>query len=253
MEPYFISIKDLSFSYPVHKVFHHFSLDIPYQNVTIMDNTSSGKTTLLHLLAGELKADRGAITFLSKRSSVFVFENLSFDKDTVMEEFSFSLEEMHVNPKKIEEQIYVFAASFDIKKLLHQKIALLDKEEQYFIKILCYLIMQPEVIFFDNVLSHLRKEQRKLIFDYLKEHHILFINVTSNIEDAMISDYLIILHEGSVAIEGKPLAVFGEEKLLRRLGYTLPFQVDLCTQLKYYGLLQTNYLPLEEMEELLWK
>ena len=61
-------------------------------------------------------------------------------------------------------------------------------------------------------------------------------------------------------LPGKIIGLCGENvsQISKMMAFLLPtsagqIMVDLCTQLKCYDLLKVNYVPLEEMEELLWK
>ena len=56
-----------------------------------------------------------------------------------------------------------------------------------------------------------------------------------------------------MAIEGKTLSVLKEEKLIRRLGFNLPFYVDLSIQLGLYGVVDGMYLNKEDMVSAIWK
>ena len=52
--------------------------------------------------------------------------------------------------------------------------------------------------------------------------------LTSNdLMDALYADYLYVLDNGRIAVEGDPIAVMREDKLFGRLNLELPFMVDL--------------------------
>lgn len=56
-----VHIDNLHFSYPQRTLFQHWSADIPAGVGLVRGGDSSGKTTLLRLLAGELEAEQGAL------------------------------------------------------------------------------------------------------------------------------------------------------------------------------------------------
>ena len=89
--------------------------------------------------------------------------------------------------------------------------------------------------------------------EYLNSKNILLVNVTSNSDDALYTDYTICLYNGIIAIDGKSINVFKEEKLLKRIGISLPFMIDLSIQLQLYGLIDKCYLSKEKMVKQLWK
>ena len=82
--------------------------------------------------------------------------------------------------------------------------------------------------------------------------HILIFYVTNDIEDTVYFDYLIVLKNNNVAMEGKTMLVLKEEKLMKLLGFSIPFYVNMSRQLGYYGLLKDICLSKEELEDKLW-
>lgn len=46
--------------------------------------------------------------------------------------------------------------------------------------------------------------------------------------------------------------VLRNEKLLKRLGYGIPFVVDLSIQLNYYDIFDTVYYDMDKLTEALW-
>jgi phospholipid/cholesterol/gamma-HCH transport system ATP-binding protein len=59
-----VSIRDLSYSWGKRKIFDGVSIDIPRGKVTaIMGPSGTGKTTLLKLIGGQLRPDRGKVLF----------------------------------------------------------------------------------------------------------------------------------------------------------------------------------------------
>ena len=108
-------------------------------------------------------------------------------------------------------------------------------------------------IVFDEVLDYVNSNLKKVHFEYLNTENVIFVNVTSNIEDVLFANYLIVLNNNNIAIEGNTLAVLQEEKILKRLGFNLPFFIDISIQLKYYGLVDKIYLTKEDLVSKLWK
>ncbi len=57
-----LSITDLSFAYPGQSIFKNLSVEIPVGVSLVQCEESRGKSTLLKLLAGELRPDQGSIS-----------------------------------------------------------------------------------------------------------------------------------------------------------------------------------------------
>lgn len=259
-----LKIKNLRFSYDELPVF----LDLDFtlrkdKTLSIIGLCGSGKTTLLKLLNSELEYD-GEISIDGKKicpSTIedtkgfisVVFNDSSFLTDTVKEELKYSLEQINIDPKDIKQIVEELNDYFGINKLLNKHISLLSKNDKILLKILSCAITCPKYIAIDDMLSDLDIRTKILLLNYLNSKNILLINVTSDLEDVLYTDYVMCLYKGISGIDGKSLDVLKEEKILKRLGFSLPFMVDLSIQLKLYGLIDKVYLNKEAMVKNLWK
>ncbi len=113
------------------------------------------------------------------------------------------------------------------------------------------ILNKKKVIFF-NTLKNLEGIEIKKIYDLLKQNNIKYINVTNNIEEVLYTDYLIVYNDDQIIIEGKTLEVLKNDKLLKRVGLSLPFMVDLSLLLKDYGLVNDIYINKESLVDKLW-
>jgi hypothetical protein len=114
------------------------------------------------------------------------------------------------------------------------------------------LLEKKKVIFF-RVLDNLKTEVIEKLFKFMKDNNISYINMTNNIELSLYSDYLIVYDDKNILIEGSTIEVLKNNKLLKRLGFNLPFIVDLSLLLKDYNLLNDIYLNKEDLVGALWK
>ena len=107
-------------------------------------------------------------------------------------------------------------------------------------------------VIFNETLYGLKTHEKMEIFKLLKKQNISYINVTSNVEDAIYSDYIFVYDGNKLVLEGNRNEVLKEEKTLKRLGYGLPFVVDLSIQLNYYDIFNKVYYDLDELVRALW-
>lgn len=107
-------------------------------------------------------------------------------------------------------------------------------------------------VIFNESLSSLSNKEKKEIFDLLGKQNINYVNVTSNIEDALFGDYIIVYDEDMKVLEGNKEVVLKNEKLLKKLGFGVPFVVDLSIQLMYYDILDKVYFDVDNLLEALW-
>jgi len=114
------------------------------------------------------------------------------------------------------------------------------------------LLNKKKVIFY-NVLNDLSDNLLKNLFEYLENNNIKYIVVTNNIELSLYSDYLIVCDKEKILIEGNTIEVLKNDKLLKRLGFNLPFIIDLSILLKDYDLVNEIFLDKEGLVDKLWK
>ena len=113
------------------------------------------------------------------------------------------------------------------------------------------LLNKKKVIFF-NVLSKMGDLEIKKLYSYLKENNVFFINVTNNTEEVLYTDNLIIYDKENILAEGNAIELINNEKLMKRLGFKLPFIVELSILLKDYNLINKIYLDKESLVDDLW-
>lgn len=260
-----IKIKNLKFSYDEKiKVFKDLNFTLRKdKTLSIIGASGSGKTTLLKILNGELTYDGEVVINgldvnetnreLLKKSFVVVNRDLTFINDTVKKELRYSLEKLNIAPYQIKKKLNEINDFFGINKILDKAIKDLNLNDRVLVKILSYALIEPTYLAIDDLLIYLNTRTKILLLNYLNSKNILLINVTSNMEDVLYSDYVLCLYDGISAIDGKTLDVLEQEKILKRLGFSLPFYIDLSIQLQLYGLISKNYLSKEEMVKNLWK
>ena len=107
-------------------------------------------------------------------------------------------------------------------------------------------------IVFNNSLYLLRDYEKEEILNLLKKQNIKYINITNDIEETIYCDYILVYDNNNLVIEGKKETILKEEKLLKKLGYGLPFVVDLSTQLNYYGVFTKIYYEMDDLVGDLW-
>lgn len=107
-------------------------------------------------------------------------------------------------------------------------------------------------IVFNEIWYYLSKEEKSELLEILKRRNVSFVNITSNVEDVIYSDYVIVYDDDKKVLEGNKEMVLRNEKLLKRLGYGIPFVVDLSIQLNYYDIFDTVYYDMDKLTEALW-
>lgn len=257
-----IIIKKLNFSYNKTKIFDDFSMNIYDVNTTIIGTPASGKTTLARILAGLYVTDSVSIhrqkliekNIVSIRQKLAVVLNdFYFVAETVEDELAFGMENICVDLKEMRNRIDEVSILFELTNIINHDPNVINNEKKALIKILSSVLMQPKTIVIDGLMQYLPKTDKLKLYKFLKEKEIQIINITTDIEEALLTDYLIVLDKGKIILEGKVKSVLTEEKILKRLGFNLPFMVDLSKQLIAYGLIDKIYYNEEKLVGELWK
>ena len=112
--------------------------------------------------------------------------------------------------------------------------------------------VKTNFIVFDDAIRTLSFHDKVVVFNNMEVQNIHFINITSNLEEALYAHELKVIRKGKVLLEGSTISVLKEERILKRLGYKLPFIVDLSLQLNSYGIIDSIFLDEELLVNKLW-
>lgn len=265
-----LEIKNLNYKYTKTTIFKDFNLSVQEGSyISIAGNNTSGKTTLIKLIAGILPSknsitigysyvDNNRIQDHSKDLGIVLGNSLnSFLFEDVYKEMIFPLENLNKDTLEIEKRVLELSNLFGISKLLDKKTSDLTSSEKQEVLMVISLLHQPRILLLDNAFSmmNIKTKQRikKALKEYKKKYNLTIIQTTTNLEDTLDTDYLYVINEGSVVIEGEPLIVLKEDTLLNRLGLSLPFMVDLSLKLEFYELIKGIEVDMNRMVDNLWK
>ena len=109
----------------------------------------------------------------------------------------------------------------------------------------------------DNIGIFFTKKDMLDILNILKEYQqqekITIIMVTNNLEEVLLTDYIYVISDSNILIEGIPIDVIQKDNIMNKAGLNLPFMVDLSVKLRDYDLVKEIEQDKERMVELLWK
>lgn len=205
-------------------ILHHFNMSLNGSKC-ILGESGSGKTLLLK----EIKKLAKGVTLLG---SMDVYLGEEADGNW-QEELVFVQQ-----PKVVQKFLKIF---FRDCKYQAKKLALLKK-----------VFNRPDFLLIDDLTDFFSDVEKKVLFHFLEQLSIKVCYVTRNIEDVVYFPYFIILKNKGIAMEGKTELVLKEEKLIKLLGFSLPFYVNLSLQLQLYEVIDDICYSKEELEALLW-
>lgn len=244
-----LELKDISYS----NILSNISFKINEgDNLSIIGNIASGKTTLCNILNNRLKYNGSylindeVVNKTIVNNNVILINNCYlYDNDKVVDIFFDEIND--------EDKIKKIVKTFNIDRLLNIRLEELNKADRYYVLLILALLSNKKYIVIDDILCNLRKKYIENIYKYAKKNKISIINVASNLDNVLYSDYVIFLYKSKIAMEGNVIDTLKEEKLIKRLGFRLPFMYDLSLQLNYYEVLDDIIIDREKMVDAIWK
>ncbi len=263
-----IELKDVEFSYDnernaVNKV--SFSIE-KGSYTTIIGHNGSGKSTIAKLIIGLLARKSGDIhvcgyelnleNLQEIRSRVgIVFQNPDnqFIGSTVRDDIAFGLENHLVDPSLMDDIINEYSKRVNMQDFLEHEPTHLSGGQKQRVAIAGVLAMAPEILIFDESTSMLDPQGKEEINQMIRMLHtesdMTLISITHDIEEVVKSDYVIVMDDGKIVMDGKPDDVLVKEKELISLRLDIPFSVRLNNELKKSGIEIQEKFSLEGMVE----
>lgn len=247
----YISFKDVSFWYQKENLKALDGITINFEKgkfICILGHNGSGKSTLSKLLIGLIKPSKGAIivdgiemskqTLKEIRKKIgIVFQNPDnqFIASSAADDIAFGLSNRQIASEKMDEIIDDVAKKVNIKHLLNKAPENLSGGQKQRVAIASQLALSPDVIIFDEATSMLDPKGRQEVVNIMKELRTkdkkTVIAITHFMDEAIYADYVIVLKDGKLLIQGTPEEIFKQTNKLKETRLKLPFIYDLSLKL----------------------
>ena len=103
----------------------------------------------------------------------------------------------------------------------------------------------------DNIFSYFDKYSKiefiGLIKKYQIEKKITVIYTTSNLEDIIFCDKVVIINDGKVSYQGLLDKIYSNENILKSSGVNIPIFNELIDKLKLYGIIDDKVCTIDEV------
>lgn len=201
-----------------------FSLDVEKGQLTTMLGPSGcGKTTCLRIIAGFYEPDAGEVYLGGKpitrlppfeRNTSMVFQDYAlFPHLNVFDNISYGLKIKKLPKEEIQTRVKNVVDLLHLEGLEKRGVGMLSGGQQQRVALARALVIEPEVMLFDEPLSNLdaklRVEVRSEIRQIQKRLGFTAVYVTHDHEEALcISDKIVVMNAGIKIQEGTPSDIY---------------------------------------------
>lgn len=213
-----ISIKDLRMSYGSKNVLNGINLEIPRgQIIGYIGTNGAGKSTTIKIMLGIIEGYEGKVEILGqdisngsveyKKKIGYVPELADiYDNLTAYEYISFLGEIYELDQKKLVERAKKLMGLFGIEGVIDSRISSYSKGMKQKLLIICSLIHNPDILFFDEPLSGLDANSvmvfKEVMNSLARSGKTIFYS--SHIMDVVekVSDRILLLNDGQIVADG---------------------------------------------------
>ena len=240
-------------SFSDDKLFKNLTINVEKNTITTISGSNScGKTTLMRILNREVITD-----------NTILLNNININ-DYTIKDYTNLIQaviplEIVFNEKTLEKELnnLDLVKGLRIKSILNKDINTLTVKEKVLAQIAIAIDNKPEVLLLDNIFIYFNDKEKEEIFTFLrkyqKKYNLTVLLTTIDLKDSLYTDYLYIIGNKKIILEGKPLEVLEKDNILNKVGLNIPFMADLSVKLKDYDLIDSIILDKDRMVDILWK
>jgi energy-coupling factor transport system ATP-binding protein len=157
----------------------------------------------------------------------------------VEEEIAFGPENLGLPPEEVNKRVDWALELVGMQEMRYHAPHLLSGGQKQKVALASVLAMQPRYLVLDEPTSMLDPLSRREILEHLcrinQENHITIILISHHPEDLLDAKRLILLHEGSIYMQGTPKEVFKDMEKLKAIGLKRPGLYQLIQQVEEEG------------------
>lgn len=263
-----IAAEHLAFRYPGMEnmpgiaVFEDLNLTVEAGSfVAILGMNGCGKSTLAKHFNAILLPTGGKVwvcgidtanearLMVIRRNVGMVFQNPDNQivANVVEEDVAFGPENLGIASPEIRSRVDKALKQVDMYEYREHAPHLLSGGQKQRIAIAGVIAMEPKCIVLDEPTAMLdprgRREVMQTITRLNQEKGITVILITHHMDEAAQAQRVVVMHQGKIAADGAPKAVFSQVDLLHQIGLAAPDSVELCWKLNQEGF----DLPLDKL------
>ncbi|MGI6670418.1 MAG: energy-coupling factor transporter ATPase [Christensenellales bacterium] len=222
--------------------------------VALLGHNGSGKSTIAKLLNGLYTPTKGTVRVSGmdtsdskliweiRRRAGMVFQNPDNQivATRVRDDVAFGLENIGVPSDEMPGRIDKALSDVNMTAFADRAPHLLSGGQKQRVAIAGILAMQPEALILDEATAMLDPSGRKDVLDTVKrlnsELGITVVWITHFMEEAIQADRVVVMHEGTIVMDGTPRQVFAQTKTIRAYRLDVPPMTSLAENLRERGI-----------------
>ncbi|NEZ49242.1 energy-coupling factor ABC transporter ATP-binding protein [Clostridium massiliodielmoense] len=270
MKEYILETKNLSFKYEDGtNALNNINLKIEKgKKVAFLGVNGAGKSTLFLNFNGILKPSSGEILYKGEKIKythsylnelrknigiVFQDPDNQLFSANVYQEVSFGAMNLDLKDKEVINRVDNALKDVNMYEYKDKAVHFLSYGQKKRVSIADILVMEPEIIIFDEPTSSLDPKHSKQIvqiFNKINEAGITVIVSTHDVEIAYSwADYIIVMKNGEVVKKGDPIEVFKDNNFLKDAYLEKPIVLDIYENLVQKGYIKaSNNIPRDKEE-----
>ena len=252
-----LRMEDVSYQYEpdARPAVSHVTLEVERGSfVAVLGHNGSGKSTLAKLMNARFLPTEGRVLVCGmdtlteekvwniRRHAGMVFQNPDNQivANVVREDVAFGLENLGVPQDEMVRRVEAALSAVRMSEFAETAPHMLSGGQKQRVAIAGALAMEPELIIMDEATAMLdpsgRAEVLATVRKLNREKGMTVVWITHFMEEAAVADRLVVMNDGSVAMEGTPRQVFSRVEEIKALGLDVPPMAELAQTLRDRGL-----------------
>lgn len=274
-----ICVEHLNYAYPgtddhpAVAVFSDLNLSVEEGSfVAVLGSNGCGKSTLAKhfnaillpcggkVYVSGLDTSDESLLIRVRRNVGMVFQNPDNQivANVVEEDVAFGPENLGIASPEIRRRVDQALKQVGMYEFREHAPHLLSGGQKQRVAIAGIIAMEPKCIVLDEPTAMLDPRGRREVIETIqklnRDKKITVVLITHHMDEAAKADRVIVLHQGTVAADGTPKAVFSQVELLHGIGLAAPDMVELCHALNKAGFdLPLDALDTEECAQTLYQ